>query len=307
MWVGNVLGGIEHRRIGRRAFEERINEAHLNTSDVPDVESAWTLLKRIDRRRTDDLDVGVVAERIAVGDVPDELTSTPAVAIVVSTIHRAKGLEFDRAVIVEPGEVDDDPVALAEETRVLYVALTRPRMELCHMRAPNTRGVRRLDGLDQRWIRRGQQQWQMIGFELRGEDAHRMDPAGGFVIKGLEPREIQVYIRDMVKPGDSLILTRAHSSESGAQRSYYMIQHEGKPVGVTSERFGGLLLAALKGHWRKSQFPARIEGIFVDSVDTVGGTEAAGMRCGLGPSGIWLRVRPFGLGTLIFDSFERRV
>jgi len=59
--------------------------------------------------------------------------------LVVSTVHRAKGLEFD-AVIV-PEAVDGvypsshavksgDPAQIAEEARVLYVAMTRARRRL---------------------------------------------------------------------------------------------------------------------------------------------------------------------------------
>jgi hypothetical protein len=81
---------------------------------------------------------------------------------------------------------------------------------------------------------------------------------------------------------------------------FYVMEHEGTPVGVTSEHFGGLLRSAQRIFWKNALFPKTIEDVFVDSVDTVAGTEAAGLRAELGPSGLWLRVRPYGLGRLRF-------
>jgi hypothetical protein len=302
-WIAIVLRSFKHRQVGRSQFLQRYGETDFGLWEAPGAEAAWELLKRVDRRRSDDLDVGLIAERIALGDVPDELTPIVAADIIISTIHRAKGLEFDRAAIVEPDESEEeggDESVFAEETRVLYVALTRPRRDLYHLRQPNTWGFRRLKSLDERWVRRGRQDWQMIDFEVRGDDAYKPDPAGSFVIKGSRPAELQEYIRNVVKSGDRLTLSRVAISESGAQRMFYVMEHEGTPVGVTSEHFGGLLRSAQRIFWKNALFPKTIEDVFVDSVDTVAGTEAAGLRAELGPSGLWLRVRPYGLGRLRF-------
>jgi hypothetical protein len=299
-WIAVALSPFKHRQVGKSQFLGRYGETDFGHWEAPEAESAWELLKRVDRRRSDDLDIGLITERVTLGDIPDELTARVDNDLVISTIHRAKGLEFDCAVIVEPGEnEEEDETVFAEETRVLYVALTRPRRELFHLRRPHTRGLRRLDRLDERWVC-SLKVWQMTEFEVRGDDSHRLDAAGSFVIVGRRPAELQEYIRNTVRSGDRLTLTRAAVSESGEARVFYVMEHEGTPVGVTSERFGGLLVSALRSFWRRSSFPERIEDVFVDSVDTVAGTEAAGLRAELGPSGLWLRVRPYGLGRLRF-------
>ena len=62
-------------------------------------------------------------------------------ANVVSTIHRAKGLEFDRVLLTDPGDRDaSDP---GEENRILYVALSRARREIFHLDRPDTTGLSR--------------------------------------------------------------------------------------------------------------------------------------------------------------------
>lgn len=45
----------------------------------------------------------------------------------VSTMHRAKGLEFDQVVAVAPKEVLGAPAETLNERRLLYVALTRAK------------------------------------------------------------------------------------------------------------------------------------------------------------------------------------
>lgn len=306
-WVAIVLGALPHLTIGRKRFLEAFQAATFSRWGGPSAEHAWALLKRIDRRRTDDLDLRRVADGIRLGAVPDELTQTTHDKIVVSTIHRAKGLEFDRVVVVEPpagyeetgDEADTNSDSqFQEETRVLYVALTRPRSELYLMKRPNTRFVSRLERrFDERWILRND--WKVFGFEARGEDAHRDDPVGSFVVDG-PAMELQRYLNDMVSPGDGLTLLIAPRSEPNEDEPHYSIDHSGTCVGVTSARFGGILRGAQLRYWSKARAPERIGNVFVDTIDTVAGTAAAAQRAGLGSSGLWLRIRPYGLGAMTF-------
>lgn len=298
-WVAKVLGTSTTRTITRSAFERALQD--LLDPSAPALSDAWRLMRRMIRGAgTDSLDLAVVADRIRTGLVPDELNWTPPSSLVVSTIHRAKGLEFDRVVILDgrpaPSD-DDDGVELAEETRILYVALTRARREIMHADRPNTFGFTRFG---ERWYRRGRQAWQVHDVELTGDDVHWMDPAGGFMIVGREPRTLQDYIAERVRPGDPVALIRKQgSNDDGEGRVFYEIQHAGTPVGVTAESFGGALFAIYRRQGRRRvQWPEEITDVTVDTVDTVAGTEAAGRRAGLGPSALWLRVRVAGLGYL---------
>lgn len=54
----------------------------------------------------------------------------------ISTVHRVKGLEFDQVIVVDPGDApENDPIEQAERARLLYVAMTRPRDLLIHVKA----------------------------------------------------------------------------------------------------------------------------------------------------------------------------
>jgi superfamily I DNA/RNA helicase len=303
-WVADALGILTQRQISKATVMRELGEVPLppglSSSD------AWRLLKRLDRRdrrRSDDLDLVAVADRLRVGDVPDELTAIPPSPLVVSTIHRAKGLEFDRVIIAQSQHpAEEDPTVQAEETRTLFVALTRPRDQLLHMSGPDSRLLTNWGTADARWYRRGWKNWQRFGIEVRGDDTHRDDPAGAIVIDE-EPARVQNYLREKVLPGDPVHLHRKVGWVDGDERTFYAIVHGDQPVGITSARFGGALFSLLKINrkWDVS-WPAAIAGLHVESIDTVAGTEASGLRAGLGPSAIWLRVRVVGLGRFVFEK-----
>ncbi len=74
------------------------------------LEKAWTLLKRTegDRSPTQLQPFEILTARIRNGCVLDELVIARQESLVISTIHRSKGLEFDRVIIIEPLP-DDTP------------------------------------------------------------------------------------------------------------------------------------------------------------------------------------------------------
>jgi hypothetical protein len=298
-WVGRLLSGFPAGRVGRGRILAALDALD---GDVPAPEEAWRMLRRIDGRHADDLDVSRLQARIRIGDVPDEITQLPLSPLVVSTIHRAKGLEFDRVVLVDPGEITDDWLEMPEEVRLLYVALTRAKAELLRMDSPNTWGLSSKRNPFERWVRRGTppKQWMIRQVEICGRDSFHQDPAGGFAIK-VHAVETQKYIAEVVQAGDPVTLVRVASSDSGEPRVYYTIEHEGRQVGVADV---GVLLFQLLNRNGWVRWPDRIDGLFVECVDTVAGTSPAGERVGLGSSGIWLRVRAFGLGRLIWTREE---
>lgn len=303
-WVADALGTLTQRQISKATVLRELGEVPL--PEGLSKADAWQLLKQLDRRdrrRSDDLDLVAVANRLRIGDVPDEMTAVAPAPLVVSTIHRAKGLEFDRVVIAQSQQrPEEDPTVQAEETRTLFVAMTRPRDHLLHMTGPDARLLTNSGTIDGRWYRRGWESWQRLGIEVRGDDTHRDNPAGSFVIDE-EPARVQSYLREKVRPGDPVRLQRTVGWVDGDEHIFYEIVHGNQRVGVTSVGFGGVLFSLLKisRKWDVS-WPVAIEGLHVESVDTVAGTAASGVKASLGPSGVWLRVRVVGLGRFVFEK-----
>jgi hypothetical protein len=63
----------------------------------------------------------------------------------------------------------------------------------------------------------------------------------------------------------------------------------------------------LPGRYVPRNWPRVITGVWVDSVETVVGSEAAGIEAGLGPRGVWLAPRLTGLSVFSYDQKESDV
>ena len=301
-WIGRALGSLDHPRAPRDTVLARlIEDCGLSQTDA---DACWRLLKRLERRRGEDLDVDVVARSLRAGDAPDELTTQEPARLVVSTIHRAKGLEFDRVVLAEPDHDLMDGSDVGEEARLLYVALTRPKRELFHMEAPNTVGMRRLPLADRRWIRRNRR-WQNRDFEVQGDDAHGDDPPGFHREGGAA--ELQDYLWSEVCSGDPVTLHRIESPTSFGEPFAYEIEHRDRRIGLMSERFMQTLHRVLKinSTWVVN-WPVRLERLHIEGVDSVAGSAAGAERAGLGRALVWLRPRVSGLGSLRFEPLKCR-
>ena len=301
-WMGTLLGRSEIRSVGKTKFLRLMEE--MNIDGAPEAMMAWRLMKRLDRRRTDDIDLARIAERIRVGNVPDELTDSEPPLLVVSTIHRAKGMEFDRVFLVEPDERECDPVELGDETRVLYVAMSRPKQDLIPMKPPGVDGWLHLDKDTDRWTRRGwgRQSWRLWGFEVSGDDLDRTYPPGGYIVDE-KALCVQNYLQDSVSAGDEVSLHLISSARNATPRAFYEARHNDSFIGVTSERFAGALFRTIRvNHGWTVRWPDAIKGLRVEAVDTVAGTEVTTRRCDLGVSGIWLRARLVGLGDVVWTD-----
>ena len=296
--LGLLFVEYQYETITKKRFFELVGET-LGPAHEPG--ELWTMTKRLDPNAEPNLSLSRVSERIRLGSVPDDLLERPDGRLVVSTIHRAKGLEFDTVVLPIGPNVDppDDIAALAEEVRVRYVALTRPIKNLLRTEIPKFRGVYKHERSD-RWVRRFNG-WRAVDFEVVPDDVHKLDPAGAWMLKGVDPIETQQYMAEHVQPGDGLDLRLVDYDVGGGPRAFYAVEHAGTTVGVTTEYFAQKLHSFLKVHggW-DVKWPKGIGSLRVDGIDTVAGLASTGKKHGLGATGIWLRTRASGFGSLHF-------
>jgi hypothetical protein len=290
-WLVGVLGSVEHEQIGFTQFSRRYEEAF--ESGMPELKEAWNVLRQISGDGPQRISLRRLVENLRNGFVPDELNYVPTTTLVVSTVHRSKGREFDRVVIVDDIYDERQGEDIAEETRLLFVAATRPRWDLLTAASPHVVG-RVLRNKWGRWVRHGWK-WSKFGIEVQGGDLRRIDPPGTAIAIG-DPVAIQKHIATNVHSGDLLrfeLLGKAKPSEGPTSYSVY---HGDTLVGVTDEGFGTALLNEIGAS--NSQWPVAIDEIRVDCVETVPGTPAASKNANLGNCGLWLGVRPAGLGSL---------
>lgn len=295
-WVARSLWGIAGTTVSRSSFG--VNWA--NSGLDGDADEAWRSLKHTERRLGDkQLDLRILNRAIGTGVVDEALLHQGECDLTVSSIHRAKGLEFHTVGIVQPKERFDD-LTRCEDTRLLYVALTRPSHLLMHVSGPDTKGLSSKKNPDERWVRRrpfGNGAYMTLDFEVRGTD---MDATVPFThAKGLPqlPPEQMLTLCRSIRPGDAVQLRLDDTSPSGFVR--YILKHDLGVIGVTSAMFSSSLHGAIAIS-RTHGMPCGIDELWIEFVDTVAGDPSATRSAGIGESGLWLRARAFGLGHLVW-------
>ena len=298
-WMATALNAIKYGTIGRSAFEDVVGPALSQDDDAPTVDDAWQLLKRMSPGVNRPLDVARVLNLLRDGYAPDELTRTHQSALSVSTIHRAKGLEYECVLIIDPdraGISTTEADEVAEEARLVYVAMTRPRRDLLRWPClPDMTGMRADNRLERRWIRQRPYGLRSLeAIEIRPNDSDDENPAGWRSDDGAP--SVQTYLRESVHAGDPVTF---HPLVGDVDDPCYEIRHHGHPIAETSEHFGRLL-ARVVGRKGKGGWPTALGEVRVEGIETVIGTAAASERAGLGGPGVWRRARLSGLGELRF-------
>lgn len=290
-WLSRVLQDVPEARTMRSVLLPRLEQ--VASSGSLSADDMFALLRKLDPARGDAVDLRRIGDRLRIGDIPEEANEVVSAPVVVSTIHRAKGLEFDRVLLCYGGDRDEDD--LGEENRLRYVALSRARKEVFHLDRPNTTGLA-IDRATGRWVRRGfgKSRSRVFEVEVIGSDTESVYPAGTSVFEA-DAQAVQRYLAEKVGPGDPVVLVLASSNEVENQRARYVVEHNGRPVAVTSEEFGTTLARILGS---TSRAPSSISGLHVEMLDSVAGNPDVAGRNGLGAHGIWGRVRVFGLGSL---------
>ncbi|MFI5694204.1 UvrD-helicase domain-containing protein [Kribbella sp. NPDC051586] len=260
-WVTQLLGDLPTDTIARNELDKRVAER------CPELDSAllWRALRGVERGRGTEIELLRLAQGLR-GSRPltPELVDQPTTPVVVSTVHRAKGLEFDNVVLVDFPERAwlEDTTDPGELLRARFVSLTRARRLLVRANGPDDRFVRRFRKRrlhEERWFQGGYKHWQTFGFEIGVADV---------VPVGTDAAQAELQLTTQVSAGDPLEL-RLDRFESTLTVPIYTVSHNGIPVAQTSRRFGEDL-AARTGTLEHTQrsWPI-VGGARVESVATV--------------------------------------
>ncbi|MFD8804751.1 UvrD-helicase domain-containing protein [Streptomyces sp. NPDC059597] len=299
-WVAELLRRTEATGLTEERFRSLLAEIPL--AHEPNAAALWTVLRRATRSpgRTA-LDLDRLRRLVADGRFPDEAADPEAARIVVSTLHRAKGLEFDRVIILAPPSVAElhkqykDQLDLPAEARALYVAMTRARHDLYHMSPPELPLFRRAGSPKngRRYVG-GWRSYDRYGIVAEAGDVCGDDPPG----HASDAVATQAYLLDRVRPGHEVVLCKRHDLPMGESQSPpYALVHEGREIGEASERFREELFRVQKvSRTWDPWWPDEIHGLRIDSLETVAGGVAAGANAGLGDRGVWIVPRITGIG-----------
>jgi hypothetical protein len=285
-WVAQLVSATGGGILNRKRFDATLQ---VITSITPDPDDAWSTLRKVAR---DDLgiDVSRLVARLREGNIPDELHASRTAPVVVSTVHRAKGLEFDRVVLIDKRW---KPPWDDEKARTLFVAMTRTIETLVTADLPTVGGCLEVDKRSGRWLHLGFKWWQRRGFEVRPDDVDVRQPAGSYVLRE-EAHRVQSLLAEEIQPGDPVEL-RFLRPKIGSPGASYSIWCRDSAIGLTTEDFGSDLVHILKRN-KSWDYPKRIAELSIDAVRTVGGDGLITEQEGLGPGGAWLAPSLVGMG-----------
>ncbi|MFJ4323429.1 UvrD-helicase domain-containing protein [Streptomyces tricolor] len=299
-WVAELLRRAESSTLTEDRFLELLGGIPLPAGVEP--QRCWRSLRAATRRTGRGLvDVAAVGRLVAESRFPDELADPETARLIVSTVHRAKGLEYDRVLLLSPPSVAElrkahEDLDVSAEARALYVAMTRAREDLYHVTGPDTARIRRHPPTG-RWYLGGWKKHERYGVQILPGDVHREQPPGSHD-PDLSVVETQTYLLEQVRPGDAVRLRMRHALPvSPDQSPPYDLVHRERVIGEASERLRRDLCAVetVSSSWNVT-WPAEIVGLRVDTLETVAGSTAAGANAGLGGHGVWIAPRITGMG-----------
>ncbi|MGF0176203.1 UvrD-helicase domain-containing protein [Streptomyces sp. Marseille-Q5077] len=299
-WVAELLRSTEATGLTEDRFRSLL--ARIPLPYELNAAALHTVLRRFARGPGRGvLDVDRLRRAVAAGRFPDDAADPETARIVVSTVHRAKGLEFDRVIVLTPPTVAalhkryEDELDLPAEARALYVAMTRARQDLYHMAPPELPHFRRAG--HRRGGRRYLGSWRSYdryGIVAEAGDVCRDNPPG----HEIDAVATQRYLIEQVRSGQEVLLRRRHDLPMGETQSPpYTLLHDGREIGEASQRFREDLFQVQKVNrtW-DPWWPDEIRDLRIDTLETVTGSTAAGANAGLGERGMWIAPRITGIG-----------
>jgi DNA helicase II / ATP-dependent DNA helicase PcrA len=289
-WIAGALGplpGPKERRSEVEAALERLLTGQ-------DVDQMWNELKSAEGRTSqhDALDLHRIGRLVKARALPLPLTEPDRSSLIVSTIHRAKGLEFDSVFVVEPNWVLHEEDSWTRVRRE-YVALSRARDNIFACRLPQSWSKIKAD--DRLWGRFKEEakskkgSWYTTSFEFLYGDVEAGFPAS---TDEVDAQHIQQTLRSLDQVGTRVYAELDEAESTAESPSYLLVTQDRQPLGRTSEAFNQAFQKAFG--WWKSR-PLVIDGLSLVSVETVAGDDRESEKAGLGISGFWLVPRIAGL------------
>ena len=223
--------------------------------------------------------------------LPDWFSENDDHPLIISSIHRAKGREFDHVVILGPSYKRPAEFP-GEEARNLFVALTRAKKTFFRFSTSDVLPMR--DEKGDRWFNAPikDRNWKTTLYEIQNRD---LDPNNPPFKTASEALEHLKYVTWEIKVGDevSLQLKKSITSE------YYEIQHQNRVIGYTTNSFVAGLRRLIKSRMRYGYAPLAIEGVRVQGIQTLFADPLqVDIKTTASPLGSWVAPVIGGLGYL---------
>jgi hypothetical protein len=272
-WIANFVNGEKRTQWTRDDFLHSVTASAC----VPDPAHAWKELRQLtqgighgDTVTRAEIHKGLATARRAGHGIVS--TEGPT----VSTIHRAKGLEWDDVIVLAPRA----EIGTGAEARQLYVAMTRSRGATLVL----DRGK-----LDFKMHKLRSKRWaastwsnELLAIECQFGDVDALTPVSG----SDDAIAIQHSLGSVLAPNDPVDL-RVEADET------ITLVADGKPVGYMSKAFTD----ELRSHTDLSRV-GRLTGARVLCIRSTSGDPDECELAGLPTTGVWLCAEIYGLARL---------
>lgn len=254
--LADILSGYTNSIISKNKFREL---AKAKKIDEAVAQSLWEGFAKVLDDDISEIDLKqlrnlLVSER----RVADSLLCPEDATLTISTIHKAKGKEYDTVLVKQSG------ISKGEDIKVYYVAMTRAKKELIVKPKTSRHRDRKMES--GRFVEIRYNEIKRIELGIDGD----IDPIS-FVL-GENPAERQEYIATQVKPGDKITISK-HDGK-------YYIVHDGHYIGeIRPEIFKDWRHQESYQKWaqtyRLSHF-TDFEDLFVSDIVTIVNTKLDG-------------------------------
>ncbi|MFC9998111.1 UvrD-helicase domain-containing protein [Nocardia sp. NPDC127526] len=297
-WIGPALNGFSRMDVTKDDVDEALSK--LPHGVAPS--DAWYLLKAAESGRNhNSLNLSRLRTVIRSGATPLALTEQDNAEVILSTIHRSKGLEFDRVFLVDPSypSKSDD---LWAAVRARYVALSRARDQVfsCNLAKNHAYWTEEywLPGRILERVRNGTSK-RTKTMEFCYADVAVDVPFGTRADAGI----LQGRLSEALFDGMDVEAHLDPERTAGVIPSFiFVAAADGTAIGRSSESFGTAFLKAFGLGGRP--LPKKLTGLSVVSVETVAAEPRMTEQTGLGGSGMWLVPRIAGLVLPDWNSRE---
>ena len=290
-WVHQVFRDLEDRTYDSDEIKSRLHNLFGEAAA-----DRWLALKTAEGNfpAYDSLNVPQLSQRLRSRSIPLTLTVADVAPLIVSTVHRAKGLEFTNVLYLQPEFGSPAAEQNSATLKQKYVALSRAREEIVSTKLPK-KILKHADGSGGRWLEKaygkyGRYTARMEFLNSDIDDASPYFPADG------DPRAVQdgLVLNDLL--GEVVSGRIASQPEPGEIPRYELSTSDGRPLGRTSQSFAFALKKnfGFKGSARH-EWPTAFTGARVTSIECATGHPEETKLAGLGSSCMWLVPRLTGL------------
>ncbi len=301
-WIGRLLFNWHSQVIKKQEFIKSLSE--LGHSFFIQADSIWSDLIRLTKTNGNDVSAVTLRRILLEGDcfAIDEFSPGPD-EVIISSIHRSKGREFDNVVLVVKEDIREED--FLDEGRVLFVGLTRAQKQLFKL---SERGGAGLKKVRERWIRtmpnrQGNLLLTAIELGVSGDiDIHSPVCLKFFDYDLDEIKQGQTDIWSKVRRGSAVRLKYWECQNGIPVYSVEVeIDHNFIALSWTTIHFGSEIRKILQEITQRGvikKFPTEITDVWVkDIVTEVGNLGHEDIPRSILISGVWLGIRIQGLGN----------